>query len=160
MHCSMRERPTHTLEVGPLLRLRSDGVSATRLRRPLSHRIDTVRTNLQTQSSLTGHGEGGIRTLDTLPYTRIPGVRLRPLGHLSSYEQNTEEEGFEPSVRVNARLISNQVPSTTRPPLHNGSAGCAHSHCASLSYSSSLFKEPLKLRDVHRTSRRSSGRRF
>ena len=28
-------------------------------------------------------GEGGIRTLDTLPYTHFPGVRLRPLGHLS-----------------------------------------------------------------------------
>jgi hypothetical protein len=30
-----------------------------------------------------GGGEGGIRTLDTgLPYTRVPGVRLQPLGHL------------------------------------------------------------------------------
>ena len=28
-------------------------------------------------------GEGGIRTLDTLPYTHFPGVRLRPLGHRS-----------------------------------------------------------------------------
>jgi hypothetical protein len=29
-------------------------------------------------------GERGIRTLDTLwAYTRFPGVRLRPLGHLS-----------------------------------------------------------------------------
>ena len=28
-------------------------------------------------------GEGGIRTLDTFPYTHFPGVRLRPLGHLS-----------------------------------------------------------------------------
>ena len=28
-------------------------------------------------------GEGGIRTLDTLPYTHFPGVLLRPLGHLS-----------------------------------------------------------------------------
>jgi hypothetical protein len=30
-------------------------------------------------------GEGGIRTLDTLlTYTHFPGVRLRPLGHLSN----------------------------------------------------------------------------
>ena len=30
-------------------------------------------------------GQGGIRTLDTgLPYTHFPGVRLRPLGHLST----------------------------------------------------------------------------
>ena len=28
-------------------------------------------------------GEGGIRTLDTFPYTHFPGVRLRPLGHLT-----------------------------------------------------------------------------
>ena len=27
--------------------------------------------------------EEGIRTLDTLPYTRFPSVRLQPLGHLS-----------------------------------------------------------------------------
>ena len=30
-------------------------------------------------------GEGGIRTLDTLPYTHFPGVLLQPLGHLSGY---------------------------------------------------------------------------
>ena len=29
-------------------------------------------------------GEGGIRTLDTFPYTHFPGVLLRPLGHLSA----------------------------------------------------------------------------
>ena len=29
-------------------------------------------------------GEGGIRTLDTLPYTHFPGVLLQPLGHLTS----------------------------------------------------------------------------
>ena len=28
-------------------------------------------------------GEGGIRTHGTLPYTRFPSVRLKPLGHLS-----------------------------------------------------------------------------
>ncbi len=27
--------------------------------------------------------EEGIRTLDKLPYTRFPSVRLQPLGHLS-----------------------------------------------------------------------------
>ncbi len=34
------------------------------------------------REGVTG-GERGIRTLDTLPYTHFPGVRLRPLGHLS-----------------------------------------------------------------------------
>ena len=29
-------------------------------------------------------GEGGIRTLDRLPYTHFPGVLLRPLGHLTA----------------------------------------------------------------------------
>ena len=28
-------------------------------------------------------GEGGIRTLDTFPYTPLAGERLRPLGHLT-----------------------------------------------------------------------------
>jgi hypothetical protein len=32
--------------------------------------------------------EEGIRTLDTLPYTRFPGERLQPLGHLSIAEYN------------------------------------------------------------------------
>jgi hypothetical protein len=30
-------------------------------------------------------GEGGIRTLDTLPYTHFPGVLLQPLGHLTNF---------------------------------------------------------------------------
>ena len=30
-------------------------------------------------------GEGGIRTLDTLPYTHFPGVLLQPLGHLTKF---------------------------------------------------------------------------
>jgi hypothetical protein len=29
-------------------------------------------------------GQTGIRTLDTLRYTRFPSVRLQPLGHLSA----------------------------------------------------------------------------
>jgi hypothetical protein len=41
-------------------------------------------------------GETGIRTLDTLRYTRFPSVRLQPLGHLSAciaglFESNTIE---------------------------------------------------------------------
>ena len=36
-------------------------------------------------------GEGGIRTLDTLPYTHFPGVRLRPLGHLSVGEEFSKQ---------------------------------------------------------------------
>ncbi len=35
------------------------------------------------QSQRNG-GETGIRTLDTLRYTRFPSVRLQPLGHLSA----------------------------------------------------------------------------
>jgi len=37
--------------------------------------------------------EEGIRTLDTLlAYTHFPGVRLRPLGHLSNTEYRAEQE--------------------------------------------------------------------
>ncbi len=35
--------------------------------------------------SLKFGGEGGIRTLDTLPYTHFPGVLLQPLGHLTKF---------------------------------------------------------------------------
>ncbi len=42
-----------------------------------------IRFQSNTTLNLPG-GERGIRTLDTLvEYTRFPGVRLRPLGHLS-----------------------------------------------------------------------------
>ncbi len=40
---------------------------------------------IQLKQPLICGGEGGIRTLDTLlTYTHFPGVRLQPLGHLSS----------------------------------------------------------------------------
>ena len=35
--------------------------------------------------------EEGIRTLDMLPYTRFPSVRLQPLGHLSFYVVQIKE---------------------------------------------------------------------
>ena len=38
------------------------------------------------QLSYQDGGEGGIRTLDTLPYTHFPGVLLQPLGHLTVFE--------------------------------------------------------------------------
>ena len=39
--------------------------------------------------------EEGIRTLDTLlTYTHFPGVRLRPLGHLSNLHRNNEKKSF------------------------------------------------------------------
>ena len=38
----------------------------------------------RTSSHLKYGGEGGIRTLDTLPYTHFPGVLLQPLGHLTT----------------------------------------------------------------------------
>ena len=44
-------------------------------------------------------GETGIRTLDTLRYTRFPSVRLQPLGHLSTIYSLTE-----PALRKGTRL--------------------------------------------------------
>jgi hypothetical protein len=37
-------------------------------------------------------GEGGIRTLDTLPYTHFPGVLLQPLGHLTKLSSPLSSE--------------------------------------------------------------------
>ena len=45
-------------------------------------------------------GEGGIRTLGEFPHTRLAGVRLQPLGHLSAthsfFRNLAEDEGLEP----------------------------------------------------------------
>ena len=38
-------------------------------------------------------GEGGIRTLDTLPYTHFPGVLLQPLGHLTILSSRCWRDG-------------------------------------------------------------------
>ena len=47
-------------------------------------------------------GERGIRTLDTLPYTHFPGVRLRPLGHLSGYH-------FSRQLSINIGISANPI---------------------------------------------------
>ena len=39
-------------------------------------------------------GEGGIRTLDTFPYTHFPGVLLKPLGHLTGKSLTTYRQSF------------------------------------------------------------------
>ena len=50
-----------------------------------------VRKSLLRRTRLSNReifgGEGGIRTHGTLPHTRVPGVHLKPLGHLSSVFQ-------------------------------------------------------------------------
>src|SRR5690606_37270981 len=62
-------------------------------------------------------GEGGIRTHDTgIPYTHFPGVRLRPLGHLTSGGNISRDAsgrnpghprpGVLPSTAVSAKLRS------------------------------------------------------
>ena len=54
-------------------------------------------------------GETGIRTLDTLRYTRFPSVRLQPLGHLSAIEQLFESTTLG-EARWGSRLRLNCVP--------------------------------------------------
>ena len=60
-------------------------------------------------------GETGIRTLDTLRYTRFPSVRLQPLGHLSNrtglIESNTMEER-KPTEEIADNRRNNFMPST------------------------------------------------
>jgi hypothetical protein len=53
------------------------------LDQPEPERTSVTRWSTDTGNVETG-GEGGIRTLDTLPYTHFPGVLLQPLGHLSA----------------------------------------------------------------------------
>ena len=50
---------------------------------PSRENIKEKSPYFRTSSHLEYGGEGGIRTLDTLPYTHFPGVLLQPLGHLT-----------------------------------------------------------------------------
>ncbi len=123
---STPQRSTHTLY---LVRCSLPGLAKCQA----SSRDDRSRVELYFESyvapfSALSSGERGIRTLDTrLTYTRFPSVRLQPLGHLPinvlwvilPFFITTEGVGFEPTVPFQAHLISNQAPSTTRPPLPN-----------------------------------------
>ena len=54
---------------------------------PIAHHHLKEKSPILRQGSfLLDGGEGGIRTLDTLPYTHFPGVLLQPLGHLTVFE--------------------------------------------------------------------------
>src|SRR5215471_17161887 len=104
----------------PLLPSGPGGVH--RLHVAQSHKSSTVWNGRHVPATLIG-GERGIRTLGTSRYTRFPIVPLRPLGHLSGHRavrpplETAEREGFEPPVELPPHLISNQAPSTSRPPL-------------------------------------------
>src|SRR4051794_10980288 len=68
----------------------SRGVVTIRERSSLSserRHTPAAQTKSPTTASLGLHGQGGIRTHGTLlTYTHFPGVRLKPLGHLSLRE--------------------------------------------------------------------------
>gem|GEM_PF-2522148 len=51
--------------------------------RLLGKRLKINDLNKSIGLEMTFSREEGIRTPDTLPYTRFPSVRLKPLGHLS-----------------------------------------------------------------------------
>ena len=59
-------------------------------------------------------GETGIRTLDTLRYTRFPSVRLQPLGH--PLRAAGTLSGFQPTnlFEANTFAASNPLQQTTR----------------------------------------------
>ena len=90
-------------------------------------------------NGIWGGGESGIRTHGTLPYTRFPSVRLKPLGHLSEKSSKKSSplvgptdspsgsipaksnwrRGRDSNPRTVARYtLSRGAPSATRPPLH------------------------------------------
>ena len=54
-------------------------------------------------------GEGGIRTLGRLPYTRFPSVRIRPLCHLSEVCSPRRSTGCRPTKGANKRHRSARV---------------------------------------------------
>src|SRR5919201_182634 len=80
-------------------------------------------------------GEGGIRTHDTFPYTRFPSVRLRPLGHLSSY--------FVLRWRKNSCRSAAHSPTSTAPIGTSPSAAArrASARASAMKVSSMVAKE-------------------
>ena len=94
--------------------------------------------SLTLANAVSGGGESGIRTHGTLPYTRFPSVRLKPLGHLSlncperalpswfppirvtnPWAKSNWRRGRDSNPRTVARYtLSRGAPSATRPPLH------------------------------------------
>ena len=64
-------------------------------------------------------GEGGIRTLDTFPYTRFPGELLQPLGHLTVFfeERNSTQATIKKQL-IKARFESNRLPLKRELPDH------------------------------------------
>ena len=87
--------PRHPHPLLPLLPSGPDGVHnfasrGDRYRPPLYRYKLYIFTLRETSRSLFDFGgERGIRTLDTLlTYTHFPGVRLKPLGHLSRENNN------------------------------------------------------------------------
>src|SRR5512145_2437491 len=67
----------------PLLPSGPDGVRGRPLRGTRLSLLSAIGAGLVEGKNEAG-GEGGIRTLGTLRYTRFPVVHLRPLGHLSA----------------------------------------------------------------------------
>ena len=76
----------------PLIRLESPGYKG-----PLDE-----KTGFREPVFSSNGGERGIRTLGTLPYTRFPGVLLRPLGHLSVSLRG----GYHNSVTFNKKMLA------------------------------------------------------
>ena len=78
-----------------------------------------VRKSLLRRTRLSNRnisgGEGGIRTHGTLPHTRVPGVHLKPLGHLSSVFKKKRHAGqWGTTLQYLLSLAKNKIPHRTR----------------------------------------------
>ena len=79
-----------------------------------------VRKSLLRRTRLSNRkisgGEGGIRTHGTLPHTRVPGVHLKPLGHLSSvFRANRHAGQWGTTLQHLLRLAKNKMVQIMRP---------------------------------------------
>ena len=78
---SCRERKFHPNGTTTTAKLTEISAHKTSVRSPV---LGSDGTALDLVLGEVYGGETGIRTLDTLRYTRFPSVRLQPLGHLSA----------------------------------------------------------------------------
>ena len=77
-------RPPYFLRPPPGCWLSSDSIGRQKHKTPALAGVSVDFWMSLEVLKLANGGETGIRTLDTLRYTRFPSVRLQPLGHLSA----------------------------------------------------------------------------
>ena len=112
-----------------------------------------VRKSLLRRTRLSNRkisgGEGGIRTHGTLPHTRVPGVHLKPLGHLSSVFRTHRHAGrWGTTLQYLFPLAKNKMAKRTRYQPHSITLSTIPERCPAESNAHPLFRFAIKMAAV------------